>query len=133
VPDKCAAIPDSFLFCTYYNQDILAFSRREIMAKFLFAYYGGKMETDPQKQKESMEAWMKWFAGLGKAVVDAGNPTMPGKLVSKGGTKDISGDAVTGYSIIQADNLDAALKIAKGSPQTSAGGQIAVYSIAEMM
>ena len=103
------------------------------MSKFLFVYYGGKMETDPKKQKESMDLWMKWFAGLGKAVVDAGNPTMPGKMISKGAAKDIAGDVITGYSIIQADSLDAALKIAKGSPQITAGGQIGVYSIMAMM
>src|SRR5512136_602451 len=99
------------------------------MAKFLYVYYGGKIETDPKKQKESMDTWMKWFKSLGKAVVDAGNPTMPGKILSKNGAKDISGDSITGYSIVQADNLDAAVKIAKGSPQLTAGGQIAVYSI----
>jgi hypothetical protein len=103
------------------------------MAKFLYVYYGGKMETDPKKQKESMDVWMKWFAGMGKAVVDAGNPTMQGKMLTKSATKDISGDPITGYSIVQAANLDAALKMAQGSPQMSAGGQIAVYSISEMM
>jgi hypothetical protein len=103
------------------------------MSKFLLVYYGGKMETDPKKQKESMDLWMKWFAGLGKAVIDAGNPTMPGKMISKGSAKAIAGEVVTGYSIIQADNLEAALKIAKGSPQITAGGQIGVYSIMEMM
>jgi len=103
------------------------------MAKFLFLYYGGKMETDPKKQKESMDTWMKWFTSLGKAVVDAGNPTMPGKMVGKSGSKDITGTPITGYSIVQADNLDAALKIAKGSPQLDSGGQIGVYSVMEMM
>ncbi len=103
------------------------------MAKFLFVYIGGKMETDPKKQKESMDVWMKWFAGLGKAVVDMGNPTMPGKMVAKGSLSDITRSPVTGYSIVQADKLDAAVKIAKGSPQLASGGKIAVYSIMEMM
>jgi hypothetical protein len=103
------------------------------MAKFLYVYLGGKMETDPKKQKESMDAWMKWFGSLGKAVVDGGNPTTPGKVVSKTGAKAISGDPITGYSIVQAENLDAALKMAKGSPQLAVGGQIAVYNIMEMM
>jgi hypothetical protein len=103
------------------------------MAKFLYVYYGGKVETDPKKQKESMDAWMKWFTGLATAVVDTGNPTMPGKIVSKNGNKDISGNYITGYSIVKADNLDTATQIAKGSPQLTAGGQIAVYSILEMM
>ncbi len=103
------------------------------MAKFLFVYIGGKMETDPKKQKESMDVWMKWFAGMGKAVVDAGNPTMPGKMVARGSIADITRSPVTGYSIVQADKLDEAVKMAKGSPQLAAGGKIAVYSIMEMM
>jgi hypothetical protein len=103
------------------------------MAKFLYVYYGGKMETDPEKQKESMDAWMKWFASMGKAVIDAGNPTMGGKILAKSGIKDISGSLITGYSIVQTSDLDKALKMAKDSPQISAGGQIAVYSVMEMM
>jgi len=103
------------------------------MPKFLFVYYGGMTETDPVKQKESMDAWLKWFSGLGKAVVDAGNPTMPGKMLSKSGSKDIRRDPVTGYSVVQAENLAEALKMAKGSPQLPAGGRLAVYSIMEMM
>jgi hypothetical protein len=111
----------------------LLIKEKENMAKFLYIYYGGNMETDPKKQKESMDAWMKWFKDLGKAVVDAGNPTMPGKMLAKTGSKSISGDPITGYSIVTAENLEAALKMAKGSPQLTAGGQIAVYSIKEMM
>ncbi len=103
------------------------------MAKFLFVYYGGMAETDPVKQKESMDAWMKWFSGLGKAVVDPGNPTMPGKMLSKGGSKDIRRDPVTGYSVVQAENLAAAIKMAQGSPQITVGGRLAVYSVMEMM
>jgi hypothetical protein len=106
----------------------------EIMKEYLLAYYGGKMETDPKKAQESMAAWMKWFKDLGKAVVDAGNPTMPGKTLSgKTAKKGVPGDPVTGYSILQADDLDAAAEMAKKCPQLTAGGQIAVYEIMPMM
>jgi hypothetical protein len=103
------------------------------MAKYLYVYYGGNVENDPKKQKEAMDAWMKWFASMGKAVIEAGNPTTPGKTIGKNGAKDISGDPITGYSIVQAADMDAALKMAKGSPQLAAGGQISVYTITEMM
>ena len=104
------------------------------MANFLFVYYGGKMETDPKLAKKSMAEWMAWFEKLGKAVVDGGNPTQAGKVVSKTGVKSgAMGEAVTGYSVISAQNLEAAVEIAKTSPQIGAGGQIAVYSIMSMM
>ena len=75
------------------------------MAKYLFVYYGGKME-------KSMAAWNKWFAGLGKALIDGGAPTQPGKIVSSDGVKSIGTKPVTGYSILQADSLDGAIALA---------------------
>jgi hypothetical protein len=101
--------------------------------KYLLVYYGGSMESDPRKAQAAMAAWMKWFQDMGKAVVDAGNPTKPGKTVSSAGAKDVPGDPITGYSIIQAANLDAAVALAKKSPQITAGGKITVYSVQAMM
>ena len=104
------------------------------MKKYLLVYYGGKMENDPKKAQVSMSAWIKWFQDLGKAVVDTGNPTMPGNAVSsKGVTKGTVGEAVTGYSIIQANDLDAATDMTKKCPQLGAGGQIGIYEIMPMM
>ena len=102
------------------------------MKKFLFCYYGGMMATTPAEQKKSMDAWMGWFKKLGKAVVDIGAPTMPGKMVGKSGAKAISVDPVTGYSIIQAADLAAAVALAKGCPSIPEGGQVAIYEIVAM-
>ena len=102
------------------------------MEKYLFVYYGGKMASTPAAQKKSMDDWMNWFKKNGSAVVDAGNPTMPGKLVNQAGVKTITGKQVTGYSVFAAANLDAAVAIAKTSPQID-GGEIAVYSIIPTM
>jgi hypothetical protein len=102
--------------------------------KYILVYYGGKMESDPKKVQASMMAWIKWFQDLGKAVVDTGNPTMPGNSVSaKGVKKGGIGEPVTGYSILQANNLDAVTDMAKKSPQLGAGGQIGIYEIMPTM
>jgi hypothetical protein len=109
------------------------FIKEKGVKKYLLVYYGGKVESDPKKAKEAMGAWMKWFQDLGKAVVDAGAPTAPGKTVTgKGVKKGVIGDPVTGYSILQAENLDAAGDMAKKSPQMGAGGQIAIYELLPM-
>jgi hypothetical protein len=102
------------------------------MEKYLFVYYGGKMASTPAAQKKSMDNWMNWFKKNGAAVVDAGNPTMPGKLVNQAGVKPITGKQVTGYSVFTAADLDVAVAIAKTSPQMD-GGEIAVYSIMPTM
>ena len=102
------------------------------MANFLFVYYGGTMSAAPAEQKKSMETWMAWFGKQGKAVVDGGAPTRPGQIVSKSGAKAIGGDPVTGYSIFKADNLDAAVVLAKGSPSIPDGGTVAIYELLPM-
>jgi hypothetical protein len=101
--------------------------------KYLLVYYGGKMETDPKKAQASMGAWMKWFQDLGKAVVDGGSPTLPGKTVSGKSVKEgVTGDPVTGYSVLQADNWDKVVEMAKKCPHLGAGGQIAIYETMPM-
>jgi len=99
--------------------------------KFLFVYYGGGIATTPAAQKKSMDAWNAWFAKLGKSVVDPGAPTKPGRMVGKT-VKAITGGMVTGYSVVMADNLEAAAAIAKSSPQITDGGTIGVYEIMPM-
>jgi hypothetical protein len=102
------------------------------MANYLFVYYGGMMATTPAEQKKSMDAWMGWFGKLGKAVVDGGAPTKPGKIVSKSGAKSITDSPITGYSIIKADSLDAAVVMTKTCPIIPEGGQIAIYEVLPM-
>jgi hypothetical protein len=102
------------------------------MEQYLFVYYGGKMATTPAEQKKSMADWMNWFQKQSKSVIESGNPTMPEKLVGKNGVKVITGKKVTGYSVFKAENLDAAIAIAKTSPQMD-GGEIAVYHINPVM
>ncbi len=102
------------------------------MAKYLLVYYGGKMETDPKLVEKSMATWMKWFTALGKSVVDGGAPTQPGKIVSSNGVKSVGAKPVSGYTILQADSLDAAVALAKGCPVIADGGQVAVYPFMPM-
>jgi hypothetical protein len=102
------------------------------MAKYLLVYYGGKMENDPKMVEKSMATWMKWFADLGKAVVDGGAPTQAGKIVSKSGVKSPGAKPVAGYSILEAKSLDAAIAMAKSHPDIAEGLQVAVYPLMPM-
>jgi len=103
------------------------------MAKFLFSYSGGATPTTPEEGARSMAIWVGWFQGLGSAVVDMGNPTGPTKTVASNGAVAEDPNGPTGYSIISADSLDAAVVIAKGCPVLQAGGGIGVSEIQDMM
>ena len=85
------------------------------MKKFMFLYVGAWPETPTQEIKD---AWSKWFASIGDKLVDGGNPFGPGREITHTGIKELSQgrEAITGYSIINADNIEDAEKIAKDCP-----------------
>ena len=106
------------------------------MANFVLVYSGGGMPASETERGKVMEAWGAWFGGLGERVVDAGNPFgTHAKNVSDGGSvhDGAIGTAATGYSIIQADSLDAAADSAKGCPVLKSGGKITVYEVTPAM
>ena len=87
------------------------------MANYIFAYHGGKMPETPEEGAAVMAKWQAWFGALGDAVVDGGAPVGQSKTVSSSGAADGGGaNPLSGYSIVKADNIDAAIEMAKGCP-----------------
>lgn len=92
------------------------------MPKFILAYHGGKAPESKEEGEKVMAAWGAWFEGLGKAVVDPGNPAGMSKTVSSGGVADNGGaNPLSGYSLVNADSIDAAVEMAKGCPILDVG------------
>ena len=104
------------------------------MPKYVFAYHGGTMPETEADQAAVMAAWGTWFETLGAAVVDGGSPTGASKTIkSDGSTSDGGGsNPVTGYSLINATDLDAAVVLAKGCPILGSGGTIEVAEAIDM-
>jgi hypothetical protein len=104
------------------------------MAKFVLAYTGGGgMAESPEAQQQAMEQWMSWFGGLGEAVVDPGAPFGTSATIAPdGSTRDGGGSALSGYSIITADDLAGAAIKAKGCPVLASGGSVEVYEALPM-
>jgi hypothetical protein len=105
------------------------------MANYLLAYHGGKMPETEAEQAVVMAAWGKWYGELGAAVVDGGNPVGQTRTIASSGATTDGGGAnpVSGYSIIKADNLDAAVAMAKGCPVLAGGGSIEVAETFDVM
>ena len=104
------------------------------MAKYLLLYSGGRMPESEAEQAAVMQAWDSWFGGLGAAVADGGNPFTPAskQISSDGAVSDGAGSA-SGYSILEADSLDAATTMAKGCPVLQGGASIHVYETFDVM
>jgi hypothetical protein len=97
------------------------------MRKYLIAYHSGP--TSPQQGAEQMARWKAWLASLGDAVINPGTPLGSGKLVSSEGVSDRPADFLTGFSIVTADNLEAALEFARRCPYLDYG----TLEVAEVM
>jgi hypothetical protein len=96
------------------------------MKKFVIFHYGYETPTP-----EIMAAWSKWFASIGDKMVDPGSPLGPGKEISRSGTKElpVGLEALTGYTVINADNMAMAEKIAKDCPMITS---VRVYEAMSM-
>ena len=97
------------------------------MAKYHFAYSGGATPGNEAEQKASMASWMAWFGVLGESIVDPGNPFGPSKSVSAKGVSNTGAAGLSGYTLVNAINLDAAVELAKGCPIISEGGFLDIY------
>lgn len=102
------------------------------MAKYIFGYHGRAVTgTAAEQDKAMMAAWGKWFGDMGPALVEIGNAAGPSKVVAANGKiGGPQGVGLTGYSIVEADSLDGAMKLTKGCPIFAAGGSI---EVAELM
>ena len=92
------------------------------MKRFMLLHFGFEKPTP-----EIMAAWEKWFQSVAERTVEHGG-FRGGREITQGGTKDLpfGKDSITGYSIITAENLDEAEKIARGNPFVAS---IRVYEI----
>ena len=105
------------------------------MANYLLVYKGGGMAATPEEQQQVMAAWGQWFGGLGQAIVDGGNPFsgQARSIGADGSVSDGASSGLSGYSILKADDLNAATTMAKGCPILTSGGSIEVYETLQVM
>ena len=75
-----------------------------------------QMNVSPEEMKKGMEPWMAWFKKAGKAIVDMGAPLGNGMHYTKAATTK-SKSEVAGYSIVQAENIDAVKAMIADNPQ----------------
>jgi hypothetical protein len=96
------------------------------MKKFVLISFGFETPTP-----EIQQAWGKWFAPIGDKMVDGGSPLGSGREISHTGTKELplGKESLTGYCIINAENIDEAEKIAQDCPIISS---IRVYEAMSM-
>jgi YCII-related domain len=105
------------------------------MPRFMMIYKGQATDVadmTPEQGADVLAKWRVWIGNVGSSLSDIGTPFGPGvSLVDDGSTGTPL--SLTGYSIVEAPNLDAARALADGHPYLSEGlGDFAV-EIYELM
>ena len=96
------------------------------MTKFVFIYHAPPMPTDatapsPEEMQAVMGQWMAWGDTVGERMLDFGTPLAGGVRVTTDGTS-ASTREVSGYSMIEAESMDAALELARNHPHLNMPG-----------
>lgn len=103
------------------------------MAQFMITYLGGNPPASPEEGKRHFEAYKQWLQSLGDAVVSPANPLKDTRTVHPDGSVTEGGStAMSGYTIVAADSLDAALAMARSCPFLEIGGSLEVSELVEM-
>jgi len=111
------------------------------MANFLFVYRGGNEDyarMTPDEMQQEMQKWgawiqegmqKGWMLNPGDALTEEGRVVNAKKVVTDGPFVE-SKEIVGGYSVVQADTLDAAAQLAKGCPGLLTGGSVEIRPLA---
>lgn len=105
------------------------------MPNYLLAYHGGGMPETEEDVARVMAAWEAWMGKVGDAMLDAGNPVGQTATIAADGSVSVGGGSnpVSGYSLIRADHLDAAIALVAGCPILDDGGSVEVCETFDAM
>ncbi len=103
------------------------------MARYMITYLGGDKPSSPEEGKRHFAKYSEWLSSLGDKAVSPANPLKSTATVNADGTVTHgSTTQMSGYTIIEADSMGAALSIAKACPFLDIGGSLEVSELVEM-
>lgn len=87
------------------------------MAQFGLLYIGEPQFSSPEEGQAHFQQYMAWLNGLGDAVVNRGIPMgPPTRVTAEGVSSDPREDRLTGVTIVEAADMDAAIEMARSCP-----------------
>lgn len=103
------------------------------MARYLMVYLGGDQPATPEEGQQHFAKYMEWLSSLGDAAVSPANPLKDTNTVNADGSVSSGGvSTMSGYTIVEADSMEAALSMAKACPFLEIGGSLEVSELMEM-
>lgn len=103
------------------------------MTQYAIFYVGGNHPSSPEEGQKHFARYQQWLSNLGDAVVSPANPLMNTRTLNPDGSiTDGSLTTISGYTIIEADSMEAALDLAKDCPFLEIEGKLEVSELGRM-
>jgi len=103
------------------------------MHHYIITYLGGDKPSSPEAGQQNYAKYQEWLASLGNSVVSPANPFKDTHTVNPDGTvKTGSKTFMSGYTIIEAESMNAALEVAKDCPFLEINGSLEVSELMQM-
>jgi hypothetical protein len=90
------------------------------MAKYVFSF---RVPSDYRPGEGAGAEWQAWFNGMGPALVSVGHAVTDYASLGEVGGSD---SRMIGYSVVSAEDMEAALALAKDCPALGVGGGVEV-------
>lgn len=103
------------------------------MKQFVITYIGGNQPASEDEGRQHMARYMNWLSDLGDAAVSPANPLGGTHTVHPDGSfTPGSATSMSGYTIVAADSIEAAIEIARNCPFLEIGGTLEVSELLQM-
>jgi hypothetical protein len=103
------------------------------MSRYLIVYLGGDQPATAEEGQQHFAKYMEWLSSLGDAAVSPANPLKDTSTVNPDGSVSSGGvSTMSGYTIVEADSMEAALAMARACPFLDIGGSLEVSELMEM-
>ena len=103
------------------------------MSQYIITYLGGNQPSTPEEGKKHFAKYKEWLSSLGESAVSPANPLKNTNTINSDGSVTAgSTTSMSGYTIVEADSIDAALDMAKGCPFLDIGGSLEVSELVQM-
>ncbi len=103
------------------------------MSQYMITYLGGNQPATPEEGKQHFARYKQWLSSLGDAAVSPANPLKDTCTVNADGSVTSGGSStMSGFTVVEADSMDAATKMAKSCPFLEIGGSLEVSELMKM-
>lgn len=103
------------------------------MKRYMMVYLGGAQPTDPEEGAKHFEKYREWLASLGDSLISPANPLKDTTTITPDG-KAAPGSVteMSGFTVLQANSLEAVVEMGKTCPFLEIGGTLEVSELMEM-